>query len=91
MLFKGGIQAVVLKSCIPQVMEVVDSIHDGPDRVCLLPQRSYYWDSMKGDIQKHCEDCLTCKVFSKKPKQEALALTEPKEVSRPSRANFKII
>ena len=51
LLFQGGIQAVVPKSCIPQVLEVVDSIHDGPDRACLLAQRSYYWEGMKGDIQ----------------------------------------
>ena len=53
MLFKGGIQAVVPRACIPQIMEVVDSIHNGPDSVCLLAQRSYYWDGMKGDVRKH--------------------------------------
>ena len=39
--------------------------------------RSYYWDGMKEDIRRQCKDCLTCKVFSKKPKHEALGLTEP--------------
>ena len=38
MLFWGGFQAVVPKSCIPQVLEVVDSTHNGLDRACLLAQ-----------------------------------------------------
>ena len=77
MLFRGGVQAIVPKSCIPQVLEVVDSTHYGPDRACLLAQRSFYWDGMKEDTRKQCKECLTCKVFSKKPKQEALMPTEP--------------
>ena len=77
LLFRGGIQVVVPRACIPQVLEVVDSMHNGLDRECLLAQRSYYWEGMKADIRKQCEDCLTCKIFSKKLKQEALPLTEP--------------
>ena len=76
-LFSMTIQAVMPRACIPQILEVVDWIHNGPDRVCLLAQRSYYWDGMRGDVRKHCEECLTYKIFSKKPKQQALVLTEP--------------
>ena len=41
MLFRGGIQAVVPKACILQVLEVVESTHNGLDRACLLAQMSY--------------------------------------------------
>ena len=59
LLFRGGMQAVVPRLCIPQILEMVDVVHNGPDRACLLAQRSYYWDGLKKDVWKHCEDCVT--------------------------------
>ena len=76
-MFRGCFQAVVPRACIPQVLEMVDSAHNGPVRACLLAQRSYYWEGMKADIRRQCEDCRTCKIFAKKPRREALRLTEP--------------
>ena len=64
LLFRGGMQAVVPRQCIPQILEVVDSVHNGPDRACLLAQRSYYWDGLKKDVKQHCEECVTCKAMS---------------------------
>ena len=77
LIFKGGIQAAVSMSCIPQILEVVDAVHNGPDRACLLAQRSYYWDGLKSDVRRHCDDCATCKIISNKPKQEALLMRDP--------------
>ena len=56
---------------------MVDAVHKGVDRACLLAQRSYYWDWLKGDVKKNCKDCVTCKIMSAKPKQESLLLTDP--------------
>ena len=56
---------------------MVDLVHNGSDRACLLAQRSYYWDGLKKDVRQHCEDCVTCKAMASKPKKEALLLTEP--------------
>ena len=53
LLFRGGIQAVVPRACIPAILEVVDSVHNGADRACLLAQRSDYWDSMRSDVKEH--------------------------------------
>ena len=61
-------QAVVPKACVPAILEMVDVVHNGADRACLLAQRSHYWDRLKGDVRKHCEDCVTCKIMSAKPK-----------------------
>ena len=77
LLFRGGMQAVVPRACIPEILEMVDAVHNGADRACLLAQRSYYWDGLKADVRKHCKECVTCKVMSTKPKQEALLLTDP--------------
>ena len=52
LMFRRGLQAVVLRDCVPQVLEMVDSAHNGPDRACLLAQRSYYWEGMKTDIRQ---------------------------------------
>ena len=68
---------MVPKACLLAILEVVDAVHNGADRACLLAQRSYYWDGLKGDVRKYCEDCVTCKIMSAKPKQEALLLTDP--------------
>ena len=77
MLFRGGMQAVTPRQCIPQILDMVDLVHNGSDRACLLAQRSYYWDGLKKDVRQHCEDCVTCKAMASKPKKEALLLTEP--------------
>ena len=42
LLFRGGMQAVVPRQCIPQILDMVDLVHNGSDRACLLAQRSYY-------------------------------------------------
>ena len=68
---------VVPKACVPEILEVADAVHNGADRACLLAQRSYYWDGLNEDIRKHCEDCVTCKIMSAEPKQEALLLMDP--------------
>ena len=68
---------MVPKACVPAILEMVDVVHNGADRACLLAQRSHYWDRLKGDVRKHCEDCVTCKIMSAKPKQEALLLMDP--------------
>ena len=57
-------QAVVPRACIPQILEMLDAVHNGADRA----QRSSYWDGLRADVQKHCEDCITSKVMSMKPK-----------------------
>ena len=77
LLFRGVIQAVVPRACIPAILEVVDSVHNGADRACILAHRSYHWDGLKNDIKEHCKNCSTCKIMSRKPKQESLLLTEP--------------
>ena len=70
-------QAVVPIQCIPQILDIVDVVHNGSDRACLLAQRSYYWDGLKKDVRQHYENCVTCKAMAPKPKKEALLLTEP--------------
>ena len=59
LLFQGGMQAVVPRSCIPPIQEMGDVVHNGADMACLLAQRSYYWDGLRTDVRKHCEDCVT--------------------------------
>ena len=63
LLFKGGVQALVPKACVPEILEVVDAVHYRADRACMLAQRRYYWDRLKGDVRKHCKDCVTCKIM----------------------------
>ena len=64
MFFKGGIQVVVPKACVPKILEAIDAVHNGADRAYLLAQRSYYWDGLKTDVRKHCDDFVTCKIMS---------------------------
>ena len=54
LLFRGGMQAVVPRQCIPQILDLVDVVHNGPERAGLLAQRSYYWDGLKKDVRQHC-------------------------------------
>ena len=83
---------VVLKACIPSVLERVDSVHNGADRACLLAQRSYYWDTLKSDVKEYCVNCVTCKVMSTKPKQEALYLTEaPPAIGHTQAVDFVVV
>ena len=92
LLFCGGIQAVVSRACIPQVLEVLDSTHNCPDRACLLAQRSYYSEGIKADIRRQCEGFRTCKIFAKKPKQEVLRLTEPPPaIGHTQAVNFAVV
>ena len=77
LLFREGVQAVVLKACVLAILDIVEAVHNRWDRVCLFAQRSYYWDGLKCYVKKRCEDCVTCKIISAKPKQELLLLKDP--------------
>ena len=68
---------MVPKACIPAVLEIMDSVHNGADRACLQAQRSYYWYGLKSDVSQNFKDCVTLKLMFKKPKQESILLTDP--------------
>ena len=47
--------------------------HRSADKTCLLLSRQVWWPSMKEDVQRWVERCLTCIQFRKMPqKQEAV-------------------
>ena len=57
-------QIVVPTTLIPMALQIVHDVplagHPGREKSILMARRKYYWPTLRSDIEKKVESCLTC-------------------------------
>ena len=77
LLFRNSYQALVQMLAVRPILKKVDSVHNGKARAIYLAHRSYWCATMKQEIAENCTACTTCKIFTNKPKKEAIIYSDP--------------
>ena len=89
LLWLDGQQVIPPEASRERILQIVDSVHNGPARASNLAKRSYWWPNMNEDIDFHCEMCEACPRTKDRGKKEvSIATPVPPAVGHTMGADF---